>query len=385
MSTRQPTGPLAGVRVLEVSSVIMAPMAGRLLAKLGADVLKVEPPGGDVLRRAPAPLGHPMNGAVLTLNEGKRSIEIDAKTEAGRAELTGLIAERDIVLTNLLPQRRLAYGLDWAAVSAIDPRIILCTAQGYATDSPHADRPAYDDTVQAASGVCDVYAKSDGVPRYAPYVLADKICGMTMVYATLAALHHRDATGAGQWVDVPMVDVMADFNSVEQLNDFAFDPPGGPAGWHRTVNPSRKPQRCLDGWVCVLPYTDRDWAAFCAVAQRPDLLDDPRTAQHAGRVSNTEVVQGAIATWVRSLSTAAVEESCRKARIPVQRVVALEELVEDDYLRGRGSVRRAEHPQVGRYWSTGPGLRYSATPTGQVGPAPTLDDYRSTAATGRRR
>lgn len=377
MSNVPSDGPLAGVRVVEVSSVIMAPMAGRLLAKLGADVIKVEPPGGDVLRRVAAPGGRAMNGAVLTLNEGKRSVEIDAKTEDGRAALRRLMQKADIVLTNLLPHRRVAYGLDWPTVQGLDPRLILCTAQGYASDSDLADLPAYDDTVQAASGVCDVYGKSDGEPRYAPYVMADKICGLSMVYATLAALHSRHVTGAGQWVDVPMVDVMADFNCVEQLNDFAFDPPGGPAGWHRTVNPTRRPQRCLDGWICVLPYTDRDWGYFCALAQRPELIGDPRTADHAARVANTEAVQRAIAEWVGPLSMDEVEQRCQDARIPVQRVVAIEDLVTDTYLRGRGSMRRADHPSIGSYWSTSPGLTYSATPTGPVGPAPLAGQHRT--------
>lgn len=380
MPSPTPHGPLAGLQVLEVSSVIMGPMAGRMFAKLGADVLKVEPPGGDVLRRAAAPLGHPMNGAVMTLNEGKRSVEVDAKTPEGMARLRNLIAGADIVLTNLLPARRRAYGLTWEAVREANPRAILCTAQGYGSESDRADLPAYDDTVQAASGVCDVYGKSDGVPRYAPYVLADKICGMSMVYATLAALHHRHLSGEGQWVDVPMVDVMADFNCVEQLNDFTFDPPGGPAGWHRTVNPTRKPQRCLDGWVCVLPYTDRDWAQFCALAERDDLARDERTAQHSGRVNNTELVQSAIADWVRSLPMAEVEQRCQQARIPVQRVVELEDLVQDDYLLGRGSVRRAQHPTIGAYWSTSPGVSFSATPTGPVGPAPVSGQHDGEAA-----
>lgn len=377
MSSTDAHGPLAGLTVIEVSSVIMAPLAGRLFAKLGADVIKVEPPGGDVLRRAAAPPGHETNGAVLTLNEGKRSVQVDATTDAGREELRRLIAGSDIVLTNLLPHRRRAYGLDWESVRAIDPRVILCTAQGYATDSDRGDLPAYDDTVQAASGVCDVYGKSDGAPRYAPYVLADKMCGVSMVYATLAAVHARHVHGVGQWVDVPMVDVMADFTLAEQLNDFAFDPPGGPAGWHRTVNPTRKPQRSRDGWVCVLPYTDRHWERFCGLAARPDLLRDERTAHHPGRVANTDVVQAAIADWVAGLTTVEVERLCQDAGIPVQRVVPLEELVHDDYLRAQGSIRPADHPREGAYWSTDPGLRFSATPTAPVGPAPTLDEHRT--------
>lgn len=357
-------GPLHGITVVEAASVVMAPLAGRQLAKLGADVIKVEPPGGEILRDASSPTE--MSGAVLSLNEGKRSVEIDAKSDHGRAQLRQLIAGADVVLTNYLPAQRARFGLDWPTVSAINPRTILCTAQGYAADSELADEPAYDDTMQAASGLCDIYTKADGAPRLAPYILADKICGITIVYAVLAAVHRRHVDGIGQWVDVPMMDVMADFNCVEQLNDFSFVPPAGPAGWHRTVNPHRKPQPCSDGWVCVLPYTDRDWRAFCTLAGRPELIDDPRYATRAARIRHTDLVQQAISDWTSQRTMQEANGACRHHRIPVQQVNRLEDLVGNDYLRRHGSVRQVSHPDLGDYWSTNPGITFNRTPTAQV-------------------
>lgn len=378
MSTadRPLAGPLDGVTVLEVSSVVMAPFAGRILAQMGARVIKIEPPGGDLLRTAAVPPGQTMSGTVLILNEGKKSIEVDARTEEGRATLRRLVALADVVLTNLLPSRRERFGLDWESVSAVNPAAVLCTAQGYGSESELADRPAYDDTIQAASGLCDVNRLSLGHPAYAPYIMADKVSGMAMVYSILAALFRRGVDGQGQWVDVPMLDVLADFNAVEQLNDFAFHPPAGPAGWHRTIDPRRRPHECSDGWVCVLPYTDRDWAAFAELAGRPELAGDPRSVTSAARTQNVGFVQDAIADYCRDRPVAEVLAVCESRRIPCQEVATLESLTASPYLRGRGSMTLQQHPTEGAYWSPSPGIRFSGTPVGQVSPTPGLDEHR---------
>lgn len=376
-SSRPGSGPLQGVKVLEVSSVIMAPFAGRILAHLGAEVIKVEPPGGDVLRRTGVPDGKTMTGTVLILNEGKDSIEIDAKTEAGRSLLSELIQGADVVVTNLLPQRREQYGLDWESVSRLNERVILCTGQGYGSESELADRPAYDDTIQAASGLCDVNSLVQGHPAFSPFVMADKVSGMAMVYSLLAALYRRSVDGKGQWVDVPMLDVLADFNSAEQLNDHAFDPPVGPAGWHRTIDPDRRPHPCTDGWVCILPYTDRNWAAFAHLLGREELATDPRCATPSARARNIAFTQGLIADFCRDRTIAEVTALCEAARIPCQEVATMESLVANPYLRSRGSMTLRQHPSEGAYWSPSPGIRFSQTPVGEVKHTPAVDEDRA--------
>lgn len=375
MRAENTEGPLAGVTVLEISTVVMAPFAGRILAQLGARVVKMEPPGGDPLRGSAVPPGKSMSGTVLILNEGKKSIQVDARTDEGQATLRDLIRKADIVLTNLLPSRRIKYGLDWDDVSAINPRVILCTAQGYGSESPLADRPAYDDTIQAASGLCDINRHAVGYPAYAPFIMADKVSGMAMVYSILAALYRRSQDGQGQWVDVPMLDVMADFNSIEQLNDYAFEPPEGAAGWHRTIDPERKPHPCVDGWVCVLPYTNRDWSEFADLAGRPDLVDDPRSSTPAARARNIAFTQGAIAAYCEGKSVEEVLTACTARRIPCQDVATLESLTTNPYLLDRGSMTLISHPSEGTYWSPRPGIRFSGTPLGDVTPAPTLDEH----------
>lgn len=384
MSTSSPipgssagAGPLQGVKVLEVSSVIMAPFAGRILAHLGAEVIKVEPPGGDVLRKTGVPDGKSMTGTVLILNEGKESIEIDAKTQEGAALLRRLVAETDVVLTNLLPSRRAQYGLDWASVSAVNERVILCTGQGYGSESELADRPAYDDTIQAASGMCDVNSFVQGTPSFSPFVMADKVSGMTMVYSLLAALYRREVDGEGQWVDVPMLDVLTDFNAAEQLNDHAFDPPVGRAGWHRTIDPERRPHPSADGWVAVLPYTDRQWGTFTTLLGRAELATDPRCATPSARARNIAFTQGLIADFCAERTTAEVISLCEEARIPCQEVATMESLVTNPYLRSRGSMTLREHPTEGAYWSPSPGVRFSATPVGAVRHTPGVDEDRA--------
>lgn len=370
-------GPLAGVRVVEVSTVVMTPMAGRQLAKLGATVVRVEPPGGDVMRAVGASAAPGMSGAAHSLGDGKYNLAIDLRTEEGAAELRTLLASADIVLTNHLPSRRRKYGLDWESVREANPRAILCTAQGYASDSDLADTPAYDDTVQAASGVCDVYARAEGGrPRYAPYVMADKVCALTIVYSVLAALHHRDAHGRGQWVDVPMVDVMVDFNLAEQLNDFSFVPPLGPAGWHRTLAPSRSPHRCADGWVCVLPYSDRNWRDFLGIAGVEFGAGEAPFATNQARNENMAEVQSLISVYAAGRTTQEIVRECGAAGIPVQPVRTLESLVEDDYLRGRGTIQQTRHPLGHSYFRTTPNISFSDSPLEPVRPATAVDADR---------
>ncbi|MFL1378133.1 CaiB/BaiF CoA transferase family protein [Nocardiopsis protaetiae] len=376
MNAGEAGGPLAGVRVVEVSSVVMAPMASRLLAKLGATVVKVEPPGGDVVRRIGATAAPGMSGAAHSLGDGKYNIAIDLGTGQGRAELRALLRSADIVLTNHLPARRRAYGLDWESVREANPRAVLCTAQGYASDSDLADTPAYDDTVQAASGVCDIYAKAGDRPRYAPYVMADKVCALTIVYSVLAALHHRDAHGRGQWVDVPMVDVMVDFNLTEQLNDFSFLPPRGPAGWHRTLAPDRHPHRCADGWVCVLPYSDRNWRDFLRICGADVDAEGIPFPTNQDRNENTAAVQSAIAAYTADRTVREILRECGEAGIPAQRVKTLESLVEDDYLRERGTVEEVRHPLGHSYLRTTPNISFSDSPLGPVRPATAVDADR---------
>lgn len=339
--------PLDGVRVLEVGTVIMAPYAGKILRDLGADVIRAEPPGGDIGRRSGL-LGPEGTAALsMNLNAGKRSIVVDARTEEGRTHLDALVGWADLVLTNTLPARRRDFGLDWDQVHAVNPRAILVTGQGFATTSPRGDEPAYDDIVQAASGVADTYRLRDGEPRYSPYVVADKVCGMTMAQSALAALHARNADGEGTWVDVPMVDTMAAFILVEHMGGITFDPPAGPVGWSRVLAPEHRPHPAQDGWVCVMPYTDANWRRFCALIDRPDYVTDERVATSRARSGAPALYERILAEYIAPRTCATIEAECAAAGIPVHRVTRIDDLADDPYLARRPVLTRAQHRAEG--------------------------------------
>ena len=359
-----PSGPLTGVRVLEVATVIMAPLAGRQLAKLGAEVVKVEPVSGDVIRKSGQSRANGQTGTSLNVNDGKRNVALSFSSPEDLDLLKHLIEECDILITNQLPRRREKYGLDWPAVSKINPRCILVTGQGFATESEYANVPAYDDTIQAASGVCDVYQLSTGTPKYAPYIMADKVVGLTMTYAAIAALYRREITGVGQWVDVPMFDTMVDFNMIEQLSDFAFDPPAGDPGWPRTVNPHRRPHATADGWICIIPYSDQNWRDFLVLAgkQPQGETEAVYLSTNKERNAHVEEMQNIIAEYASERTTAQIEVELSEFNIPVQRVNTLEDLVSNEYLNQRNTVEHVERPDVGKYWRTSPNMHFSESP-----------------------
>jgi len=372
----QVKGPLDGLIVVEIATVIMGPLAGRLFAKLGAEVIHIEAPRGDVIRRSGQSRNPGMSAAALSLGDGEKNITLDFSDEEDQHTLGELIGIADIIVTNYLPRQRQKYDFDWDSVSEVNPECILITAQGFSSNSPEGDRPAYDDIIQAASGLSDVYRKSLGRPQYAPYVVADKVCALSMVYSGLAAIHRRHVTGVGQWVDVPMFDVMSDFNMVEQLNDYTFEPPLGDAGWHRTINPARRPHRTTDGWVCVLPYNDRQWRDFLAI-------DDPTVADgtvpyatNRDRNAHVEETQALIAEFAAHRSTSEVIRLCHDHDIPAQAVNRIEDLVDDEYLRRRGTVERVDHPTEGSYWRTTPNVGYSESPLQPVDLASPADGDR---------
>ncbi|MGO2859559.1 MAG: CaiB/BaiF CoA transferase family protein [Brevibacterium sp.] len=373
-------GPLDGLLVLEVATVIMAPMAGRLLAKLGADVIRVEAPAGDVIRRSGQSRSPGMPGVALSLGDGKRNITLDLKKSDDLETMSQLIKIADMVITNHLPHQREKFALDWGSVSALNPRCILVTAQGFSSDSDSANVPAYDDTIQAASGLSDIYRKSSGTPRYAPYVIADKVCGLSMVYAGLAAVHRRNIAGVGQWVDVPMLDVMADFNLIEQLNDYSFEPPLGEAGWHRTINPARHPHQTKDGWMCILPYSDANWRTFLGlvdpVYSQPEV--DIPLPTNRDRNAHVEEMQKIIGEFAEARTNEEVIADCHRSGIPAQAVVTVEDLTTDSYLRGRGSIEMVDNPNAGHHWRTSPNIGYSESPIQPVRPAARIDEDRDT-------
>ncbi len=357
-------GPLHGVRVLELSSVVLGPWACQLLGDMGAEVVKVEPPGGDSNRHI-GPARHPGMGALfLTCNRNKRGIVLDLKQEAGREAALDLAAASDVLVHNLRPAALARLRLDYAHVRARNPRIVFCGTHGFGSHGPLRDEPAYDDSIQAASGLAMLQAALSGEPGFVPTIVCDKTTAMAVVSAVVAALFHRERTGEGQEVEVPMFETMVGFLAAEHQQGHVFDPPAGPAGYRRVLSRHRRPYRTADGYLAVLPYLDEHWRAFCGLAGRPDLADDPRYARLADRSARIDEVYAETERLVAGKPTAEWVVLLRAAGVPFTEVRSYDELAGDEHLLASGFWELHEHPTEGRMRLAGVSTRFSATPGG---------------------
>ncbi|MEJ8280045.1 CaiB/BaiF CoA transferase family protein [Pseudonocardia spirodelae] len=366
------SGALHGLRVVDLASVVMGPYACQILGDLGAEVVKVEPPAGDMTRRT-LPQRNPGMGALaLNVNRNKRSVALDLKTDAGRAVLDDLLDSADVLVTNMRPGALERLGLAPDRVSQRFPRLVHVRAQGFRSDSELADRAAYDEIVQASSGMVDLMRRATGTASYAPTILADKVCALTIVYATLAAVIHQRATGEGQLVEVPMTDTLLAFNLVEHLSGHTFVPAEGPTGFNRSMAAGHEAVATKDGWACILPYTPRDVAAFFTAAGRDDLAADERFASSPAMAAHQPDLYALIREIAPGRTTEQWAALCAEHSIPFAPVLAVDDAENDPYVTGGGLLTEAEHPTEGRYRSIGSPVRFGATPAGMRSPAPNL-------------
>ncbi|MDB5449554.1 MAG: L-carnitine dehydratase/bile acid-inducible protein [Phenylobacterium sp.] len=368
------TGPLAGIRILDLTSVVNGAYATQILADQGADVIKLEDPGsgrgagGDIMRWAGhVPEGAPrdMGPIFLTINRNKRSVLLDLKQPSAVRALRRLIRSCDVFAASVRYDGLTRLGLGYEDVKAIRPDIVYVHAAGYGSDGPYAGEPAYDDLIQSASGLADILPRTDGnpVPRILPTLVADKVSGLFMAQALTAALLHRARTGEGQFVEVPMLECVTSFTLVEHLYDHAFEPPTGQWGYSRVVNPHRKPFRTKDGYIGLLPYTDKQWDQFFEVAGWGDsLAKDPRFSDYAARAKHTHELYALVETVTGTRTTDEWLALLKPLSIPVVKTNRLDDLESDPHLAAVGLFEQYEHPEVGTYKALRPPVRFSATP-----------------------
>jgi crotonobetainyl-CoA:carnitine CoA-transferase CaiB-like acyl-CoA transferase len=369
-----PTGPLAPIKIVDLTSVVFGAYATQMLGDLGAEVIKVESPqgrrgaGGDIMRWAGAP-GEPerddLGPIFMTLNRNKRSVLLDLTTTDGLAALRSLILDADVLATSVRYDGMSRLGLSYEAVRSIRPDIVYVHGAGYGSEGPYAGEPAYDDLIQSASGLADLLPRTDGDPRprLLPSLIADKVSGLFMAQAILAALFHRQRTGEGQFVEVPMLECVTSFNLAEHLYGHVYDPPTGPYAYSRVANPNRKPFKTLDGYIGLLPYTDKQWAEFFELAGWSQTVAvDPRFATPSARSRNAEALYGLLESVTQTRTTQAWLDLLKPLHIPVARTNRLDELTRDPHLSAVGFFERLEHPQAGPYLSMKPPLRFSQTP-----------------------
>ena len=371
----RPAGPLAGMRIVDLTTILLGPVATQTLGDLGADVIKVESPGGDAVRGAgPPPVDDGMGALFLTNNRNKRGIVLDLKDPRGLEAMMRLIESADAFVHNMRPRAADGLGLDHAAVSARNPSIVYCGAYGFRRSGPYGDKPAYDDMIQAVSGLAALQAV-DGEPRYVQSVVADKVTGLNVAVAVLAALLHRALTGEGQCIEVPMFETLVAFNMVEHLYGKTYEPPRGPMGYPRALSPGRRPYRTRDGWIGVLPYTDRQWAALFETAGRPDLAADPRFKTLPSRLAHIDEVCATLRDLIAERTTAEWLGALDAANVPSMPVNQPDDLIEDPHLAATGFWQTLEHPALGTLRFPGIPARFSKTPGAIRRPAPGLGEH----------
>ncbi|MFN0159906.1 MAG: CaiB/BaiF CoA transferase family protein [Burkholderiales bacterium] len=371
------SGPLAGVRIIDLSNMLMAPYATQILGDMGADVIKVEAPGGDPIRGI-GPFRNPGMGAIfLNTNRSKRSIVLDLKSAAGRTAALDLIRAADVLVYNLRPQSMARLGLGYEELARDNPGLIYAGMYGFGQDGPYAARPAFDDLIQGGVAIPSLAAKADGgAPRYAPTAIVDRGVALWAVGQINAALYARSRTGRGQKVDVPMFEMMASFVLGDHMAGQAFDPPIGPPGYVRMLNPHRRPYRTQDGHVCAMIYTDRHWRSFFRALGREAEFDaDPRYKTMTSRTENIHALYAELDALLATRSTAEWMALFERADVPAMPLATLESLLDDPHLAATGFFCVEEHPSEGRLRGMAYPGTFSETQPAGTRPVPRLGEH----------
>ena len=356
------SGPLKGLKIIELTSVVLGPWAAQILADMGAEVIKVEAPFGDSNRQLGASRNPNMAALYLSNNRNKRSLVLDLKQASARDALLAIIKDSDVFLHNNRPQVMTKLKLEYSDVKSVNENIIYCGTYGYSKDGPYGEKGALDDSIQAASGIAALNELVLGEPRYLPTVVADKTTAITVVYSILAALFHRERTGNGQEVEVPMFETMVSFVMAEHIWGEVFEPPLGKAGYTRLMSHHRKPYKTKDGYIAVLPYMNNHWKTFCEKAGRQDLIDDDRFKNLSSRVEN---IDDTYAETGKILSTKTTQEWLdifADTKVPVIVVNSLDDLFTDPHLEAVGFWQEFDHPTEGKLKMPGFPAKFSETP-----------------------
>ena len=371
------SGALDGVRVIDLTNTVLGPFGTQMLGDAGADVIKVEPPAGDLIRYIGPYRSRGMGAYFLNLNRNKRSVVLDLKHPPARAALRQLIATADVLVYNMRPAAAARLELDYATLAPSHPRLIHASASGYRQNSSRQGEPAYDDIIQGASGLASLNGRAAGAdgPRYVPSVMADKISGQALTAAIAMALYHRERCGHGQAVHVPMLDTVLAFLLPEHLWGATIGDEEAGVGYPRMLTPHRRPYATADGFLCLLPVTDQQWTRLYRVLERPDLADDARFASTAARSANIDFVYGTLTDALRQHSTAEWLRRLADADLPHGPAKTLEELLEDSYLSETGFFRSLMHPTEGETKTLSPPVDYSASPASIRRAAPGLGEH----------
>lgn len=369
------TGALAGYRIVDLTSVAFGPYATQILGDNGADVIKVESPAGDITRDIQPARSRGMGSFYLNANRNKRSIVLDLKKPSGREALLRLVRDADVLIHSVRQEAMNRLGLSYEDCRAVNAGLVYVAALGFAPGGPYDGKAAYDDIIQGLSGMVAMQSMTTGEPRYVPSSIADKVGSTHLAYATTMALLHRERSGEGQRVEVPMFECLVGFNLVEHAAGMVFDPPLGEAGYSRSRAPFRKPFATRDGHVCMLPYTQQHWQNFFRLVDRPEMVDDIRVTDPVRRSQSFDELYRIVAEIVVSWETETLLKALDEADIPAGRVNSFEDLYEDPQLRATGYLSYEEHPTEGRIAVTGNPVGFSRSPGALKRFAPRLGEH----------
>ena len=372
----KPTGPLVGKRIIDLTTVLAGPYATQIAADYGADVIKIEPLEGDVMRLAAAKRHSQMGPIYLHANRNKRSATLNLKDPVARDAVLKLCESADALVHNVRPQAMARLGLSYEDVKKVNERLVYVNLVGYSKHGPYAGRPAYDDLIQGISGMASMFSLcGSDEPRYVPAVIADRISGLNAANALLAALLHSERTGKGQMVEVPMFESLVQIVLGDHMGGLSFDPPAGPPGYNRLMTPNRRPYRTLDGFIGVLIYTDRQWKDFFHAIGRTDVWEsDERFRTQVARAQNYDTAYGFVSDVIRERSTAEWLELFGSHDLPAVPVHRIEDLEIDPHIKATGFVETVEHPTEGLIKQIRPAHDFSATPASIFRHAPNLGE-----------
>ena len=367
-----PTGPLKGYRILDLTSVLFGPFGTQTLGDWGAEIIKIESLTGDTWRHSGQFRNRGMTGQFMAVNRNKRSLALDLKHPEGKAVLRRLIATADALVSNIRPAGLARLGFSYEVCQELNPKLIYAVATGFGQDGPWRARPAFDEIIQAASGFASAMG-TDDEPAFVPSLIGDKICGMALTSAVTAALLHRERTGEGQMVEVPMLETLAAFNSIEMFGGHAFIPPIGPSGYKRMK--ARRPVRTKDGWLTMLPYSGNNWCAFFEAVGHPDCIDEFSVRDPVLRARNIDKIYDRMRDIAPTRTTAEWEELLLRIDVPHTSFTKLTEVAEQPHLKAVGLFQEVDHPTEGKIRQARPPARFSASPAEVRRPAPILGEH----------
>jgi crotonobetainyl-CoA:carnitine CoA-transferase CaiB-like acyl-CoA transferase len=363
---------LTGVRILDLTTIVLGPFATQTLGDLGADVIKIESPSGDLFRAVRPGRSRHMGAGYLNCNRNKRSLVIDLKAAAGRALMMELTGKADVLVHNMRPKAVNRLGLGYEQLKTINAGLVYCAAPGFGGDGPYADEPAYDDVIQAASGLAALNAGAEGEPRFLSTIVCDKVGGLYLVQAVLAGLVRRSRTGKGCYIETPMFESMAAFLMVEQMAGRSFRPPLGGTGYDRLLSPHRKPYRTRDGYIALLPYSTEHWQRFLRFVGRDDLVSADSVVNPLERSENIDRLYQVVSESMPARTTQDWLSILDDLDIPCSRVNRLDDLFDDPHLKAVGFFREVDHPSEGALLAPRSPFRTGDVETRPDRPAPDL-------------